>query len=90
MQRTEPELERSAIEQLANSGPASGTAKDGLRCATSGPGNFSSRWWCRTCDGDHSALGGLLLWSQCTVVPDGAHAHLGVADGDPSFYSQAL
>jgi len=28
--------------------------------------------WCRTCDGDHSALGGLLLWSHRTVVSGGA------------------
>ena len=44
-----------------------------LRCATSGPGNSPSHWWCRSCDGDHSALGGLLLWSQRTAGGDGAY-----------------
>ena len=44
-----------------------------LRCATSGPGNSPSHWLCRSCDGDHSALGGLLLCSHCTAGGDGAY-----------------
>ena len=31
---------------------------------------------CRACDGDHSALGGLLLCCDCAVVPDGARFNL--------------
>ena len=44
-----------------------------LRCATGGSGNSPSHWWCRSCDGDHSALGGLLLWSQRTAGGEGAY-----------------
>src|SRR6516225_8452719 len=44
-----------------------------LRCATGGSGNSPSHWWCRSCDGDHSALGGLLLWSHRTAGGDGAY-----------------
>jgi hypothetical protein len=43
----------------------------------------------RRCDEGHSALPGLMLCCGRIVVPDGAHAHLGVANGDPSFCSQA-
>jgi len=62
-----------------------------LRCATRGPGNSSSHWWCRTCDEDHSALGGLLLCCECTVLPGGAFhdlssKNLGPLSGRPSFF----
>src|SRR6516164_333492 len=53
--------------------PSAKPSKMWLRCATSGPGNSPSHWWCRSCDGDHSALGGLLLWSQRTAGGDGAY-----------------
>ena len=36
-------------------------------------------------DEGHIALPGLMLCCGRIVVPDGAHAHLGVANGDPSF-----